>query len=103
MTQADAPMSPTQQRVYDASQYPADTTGGSMPEAERRLLFSLDGPDQGPSYRGSTEDRRRQNVIEAINTQNKRRRIGGYSALGLGAGALIGNEINKRNQEEIYI
>ena len=103
MAQADAPMSPTQQRAYDASQYPADTTGGSMPEAERRLLFSLDGPEQGPSYRGSTEDRRRQNVIEAINTQNKRRRIGGYSALGLGASALIGNEINKRNQEEIYV
>ena len=65
---ADTPMKPSEQRSYDASQYPADTSGGAsgggnrptavaaspepqrgepMPQSMRKELMSLPGPVRG--------------------------------------------------------
>ena len=98
-------MKPSEQRAYDASQYPADTSGGSsgggnrptavaaspepqrggpMPQSMRKELMSLPGPMRDVSDAMKTEIAARVDQKR----RNRRKNIGGAVAAGAGLTAL---------------
>ena len=121
MIQADTPMKPSEQRAYDASQYPADTSGGSsgggnrptavaaspepqrggpMPQSMRQELMALPGPMRDASDAMKTEIAARVDQKR----RNRRRNIGGAVAAGAGLTALGAgiNDAYNGSREEQY-
>ena len=117
---ADTPMKPSEQRAYDAAQYPADTSGGSsgggtrptavaaspepqrggpMPQSMRAELMSLPGPMRDVSDAMKTEIAARVDQKR----RNRRKNIGGAIAAGSGLtalGAAINNAYNGSREEQ---
>ena len=121
MIKADTPMKPAEQRAYDASQYPADTSGGSsgggnrptavaaapepkrdggpMPQSMRAELMALPGPVRDASNQLKTE------IAARVDQKRRARRrnigIGTAAGTGLvGIGAAINNAYNGSREEQ---
>ena len=117
---ADTPMKPSEQRAYDAAQYPADTSGGSsggvnrptavaaspepqrggpMPQSMRAELMAMPGPVRDASDRLKTE------IAARVDQKRRGRRnnilkAGGLFAGGVGIGA--GVDAYNSSREEQY-